>query len=160
MKEFIEKAISIIKKREFVIVATCDLDNNPNAAPKFVLKLDKDSIYLIDYIMGRTYDNLKINPRVSLSFTDPRTLKGYQINGSVDIIEKGPVYKMIFEELDARKVNLTAKHIIEEVRGESKHDSFEVTMSERFVILKVGMYEIAEMSPTGELARKRLKDHS
>jgi predicted pyridoxine 5'-phosphate oxidase superfamily flavin-nucleotide-binding protein len=156
MKEFTEKAMNLIRKREFVSVATSDLENNPNAAPKFVLKVDHNFVYLIDYIMGRTYQNLTVNPKASLSLYDPETLKGYQLNGPVEIIDKGPVFKQIFRELDARKISLTAKHIIEEIRGGAKHESFEVIMPDKFVILKVCIEEVAEINPTGELTRKRL----
>jgi predicted pyridoxine 5'-phosphate oxidase superfamily flavin-nucleotide-binding protein len=156
MKEFTEKAIDLIKKREFVSIATSDLENNPNAAPKFVLKVDRQYVYLIDYIMGRTYKNLIVNPKASLSLYDPETLKGYQLNGPVEIIDKGPVFKQIFQEMNARKISLTAKHIIEEIRGGAKHESFEVIMPDKFVILKVCIMEVAEINPTGELTRKRL----
>lgn len=156
MKEFTEKAIDLITKREFVSIATSDLENNPSAAPKFVLKVDRHYVYLIDYIMGRTYQNLTVNPKASLSLYDPETLKGYQLNGPVEIIDKGPVFKKIFHELNARKISLTAKHIIEEIRGVSKHESFEVMMPDKFVILKVCIEVVAEINPTGELTRKRL----
>ena len=157
MKEFTEKAIDLIKKREFVSVATSDLENNPNAAPKFVLKLDRHFIYFVDYIMGITYRNLVMNPKASLSFYDPETLKGYQLNGPVEIIEKGPVFKKIFGEMNARKISLTAKHIIEEIRGESKHESFEMVMPEKFVILKMCINQVTEINPTGEVVRKKLE---
>lgn len=156
MKEFTEKALELIRKREFVSIATSDLENNPNAAPKFVLKVDHNFVYLIDYIMGKTYRNLTVNAKASLSLFDPETLKGYQLNGPVQMIDKGPVFKQIFAELNARKISLTAKHIIEEIRGEARHESFEVTMPDKFVILKVCIKEVAEINPTGELARKRL----
>lgn len=157
MSGFVEKAMKLVEKREFVSVATCDISGRPNAAPKFVLKVEKDAVYLIDYIMGHTYANLKMNPRASLSLMDPQTLKGYQLNGPVKIIDKGPIYDKIFKEQDARKVSLTAQHIIEEVRGGSKHETFEVMMPEKFVILKVSIEDIAEINPTGELERMRLK---
>jgi predicted pyridoxine 5'-phosphate oxidase superfamily flavin-nucleotide-binding protein len=157
MKEFTKKALELVRKREFVSIATTDLNNRPNAAPKFVLKVDDACVYLIDYIMGRTYENLRQNPVASLSLLDQETLKGYQLNGPVEIIEKGQLFNEIFKEMDARKISLTAKHIIEEIRGGAKHESFEVMMPEKFVILKVSIEDIAEINPTGELARKRLK---
>jgi predicted pyridoxine 5'-phosphate oxidase superfamily flavin-nucleotide-binding protein len=158
MKEFAEKAMDLIRKREFISIATSDLDNTPSAAPKFVLKVDHHCIYLIDYILGRTYKNLTVNPKASLSLFDPETLKGYQLNGTVEMIDKGPVFKKIFKEMNARKISLTAKHIIEEIRGGAKQESFEMIIPEKFIILKVFIKDIAEINPTGELARKKLAD--
>ena len=68
---------AILKSRSFLNVATCDLENNPNLAPKLLLRVEKDVIYLGDYVIGRTFRNLKINPRVSLGFMDGENLIGF-----------------------------------------------------------------------------------
>jgi len=156
MKRIDEKIMDLIRKREFVNVATCDHANRPNAAPKFVLKLDRNYIYLVDHTIGRTWRNLKINPRASLSFIDTNTLNGYQINGSVEIIEKGLEYKKIHDELLNKQISLTAKHIIEEVRGEGRHDNFEVALPERFVIFKVMLEEVVEIFSKGKVVRNKI----
>ena len=41
----------------------------------------------------------KINPKASLSVSDPATLKSYKINGKAEIIETGAEYDQIAEEL-------------------------------------------------------------
>ena len=60
----------LIESREFISLASCDLAGRPNAAPKFLLKVEGACLYLVDYIMGQTFRNVKVNPRVSLSFFD------------------------------------------------------------------------------------------
>jgi len=149
-----EDLVGLLEKREFISVATCDLKGRPNAAPKFVLKVDKERIYLVDYIIGTTYDNLKINPRVSLSFLDPRTLNGYQLNGSVRIISKGSIFEKMRREMLEKEIRLTTKHIIEDVRGESTHDAYEVTIAERYVVYIVTIDEVVEIGAKGDLKRK------
>lgn len=156
MKKFAKQVMELIKKREFISVATCDFNHRPNAAPKFVLKIDKNYIYLVDYTIGKTWQNLKINPRASLSLMDAKSLTGYQINGSVEIIDKGPEYKKIYKEKTEKEISLTTKHIIEEVRGEAKQERFEVIMPERFVILKIKLEEVVEIGPRGGLRRERV----
>ena len=68
---------TLIESREFIRVVSCDLEGRPNAAPKFLLKVETNYIYLVDYIIGRTFRNLNVNPRVSLSLFDNFTLMGY-----------------------------------------------------------------------------------
>lgn len=150
-----EDLIDILNKREFVSVATCDFEGRPNAAPKFLLKVDKDSIYLVDYTISTTWKNLKINPRISISFMDTSTLNGYQINGSVKILDKGRLYDKMRGEMLEREVRLTAKHIIEDIRGEAKHENFEIVMAEKFVIFKITVDEIVKIGIGGELERER-----
>jgi general stress protein 26 len=148
--------IGLLDKREFISVATSDLNSRPNAAPKFILKVDKGHIYLVDYIIGTTYENLRKNPRVSLSFMDQRTLRGYQLNGKAHIIDKGRSYSAMRKEMLDKEIRLTTKHIIEDVRGQSKHDTFEVTLSERYVIFVITIDEVVEIGPRGDLIRKKM----
>ncbi len=150
------KAVEFLKTREFVSVATADFAGNPNAAPKFLLKIEGDFIYLIDYIIGRTWENIKINPKASLSFMDPDSLKGYQISGAVEIIDKGKVYDQILKELSKKKLDSSIKRIIEGVYRGKRHESFEISLPERFVVFKIKLEEIVEIGPYGELKREKV----
>lgn len=144
---------NLIKEREFISVATCDFSHRPNAAPKFLLKLVKNDIYLVDYTIGTTWRNIKMNPRASLSFMDPKTLVGYQLNGPVEIIDKGPRYAKLTKEMEEKAIKLTAKHIIEHVRGEGEHKNLEVTIRDKFVVFKIRIEEAVRIGPKGELER-------
>ncbi|HNV23611.1 MAG TPA: pyridoxamine 5'-phosphate oxidase family protein, partial [Candidatus Omnitrophota bacterium] len=69
----------LLKTKEFVLVATSNLDAKPNVAPKLLIKIDRDFIYLADYVVGKTWQNLKVNPFASISFIDFEHLIGYQV---------------------------------------------------------------------------------
>jgi len=146
----------LLESREFISVATCDFKGKPNAAPKFLLKIEDNQIFLIDYVIGSTWQNIKINPRVSLSFVDTNTLIAYQINGPVEIIEKGTVYDLMMQELELREIDLSTKRIIEGVGNGKVHEGFEVALPEKVVIFKVTMEEIVEIGSNGVLNRQVL----
>jgi len=150
------KIAKLLENREFVDVATCDFSGRPNAAPKFILKFENNFIYLVDYTIGTTWENLKINPRVSLSFMEPDTLVGYQINGSVEIIDKGPEYNSLLSEFKRKEIDLSIKRVIEGVYRGKGHKTFEVSLPERFVVFKVKLEDIAEIGPRGELKREKV----
>ena len=153
----IDKSIeALIESREFISVASCDLEGNPNAAPKFLLKVEKDHIYLVDYIIGRTFQNLQINPRVSLSFIDNATLIGYQINGKAQIIDAREEYKQIVAQLEDKQIDLSIKRVIEGVTKGQAHKAYEVAIPEQFVILKIKIEEIVQIRPSGTLERERI----
>ena len=63
----IEKALVFLKAREFVTVATASKGGKPNSAYKLLLKIDGGIVYFIDYSIGKTAENLRVNPEVSLS---------------------------------------------------------------------------------------------
>ena len=147
---------ALIESRDFISVATADLENRPNAAPKFLLKIQGNFIYLVDYIVGRTYHNLMVNPRVSLSFFESATLTGYQINGHVEIIDQGVEFNTVLNELRVKEIDLSTKRVIDGVTKGKVHQAYEVTIPEEFVILKVKVEEVVEMSPSGMLKREQV----
>lgn len=151
-----KKINEFLKNREFISVATCDFNGRPNAVPKFLLKAEDNFIYLVDYTIGRTWENLKINPRASLSFTDTDNLTCYQINGSVQIVDKGQVYEEMVNELHNREVSLSVERIIDGVHKEKTHEHFEVAIPQRFVLFKIKIEEIVEVGPSGTLKREMI----
>ena len=156
MEEIITDDIKeFLQKQEFINIATCDSENIPNVAPKFLLKIDNDYIFLADYVMGRTYRNLRVNPRVSLSTVNMGTLTGYQINGEVEIIEKGLEFESLMEEFRKKQIQFSVTRIIDGVQKGAKHGTFETSLPERVVIFKIKVEEIVEIISTGELKRKR-----
>ena len=152
----LKKINRLLQDRDFVNVATCDLSNRPNAAPKFFLKLEDNTMYLIDYTRGRTFDNLQINPLASLSFTDLDSLHGYQLNGEAEIITAGDMYDRICEELVQREIDLSTKRIIEGVTREKGHGNFEVALPDKFVVFKIAIKEVVEIGPAGGLKRETI----
>lgn len=149
-----QKIIKIFKDREFIDVASCDLEGRPNVVPKFILKTESGFIYLVDYVMGRTWENLKHNPRVSMSIMDLETLFGYQINGSVEIIAEGKEYNRIMREFQEKEIAFSTKRIIEGVSRGKGHQSFEIGLPDNFIIFKVKVEEIVEIGPKGDLKRE------
>ena len=156
MPSILRKIQGILKNTEFVYVATVDSKNRPNAAPKFLLKLEDNFLYLIDHVMGMTYKNLKINPYASIAIMDTDTLTGYQINGPVEIIEKGTEHKKILMEVMDKEVKLTAKHIIEDIRGGKTHENFIVALPERLIVFKILIDRVIEIKTSGKMQREKI----
>jgi len=146
----------ILKNKEFLSIATCDFNGRPNVAPKFLLKFNRKLIYLVDHVMGASYQNLKVNPRVSISVMNIDSLTGYQINGSVEIVTEGIEYEEMLQELAEKKIKLSVERIIEAVGKNKKHESFELMMPDKFVIFKVKVEEVTEIFLSGKLNRERL----
>jgi len=150
---FPKELTNILAKREFISVATCDFKGRPNAAPKFLLKVNGNRLYLVDYTISATWQNLKANPRISMSLIDIPRLRGYQLNGTVKVMSKGKLYDKMRKEMMEKEISLTAQHIIDEIRGHATHETFEVMISEKFVIFEAHIDEVVEMNIQGELKR-------
>ena len=150
----IEKALAFLKAREFVAVATADKRGKPNSAPKLLLKIDERIVYFIDYSIGKTVENLRVNPEASLSFIDAKSLFGYRLNGKVEIIEKGKMYDKCLKELREKEIELSVERVIQGVHGGKSHKDFESEMSERFLIYKIKIEEGCEITPRGVIKRE------
>ncbi|MDD5138613.1 MAG: pyridoxamine 5'-phosphate oxidase family protein [Candidatus Omnitrophica bacterium] len=145
----VDKALEFLKAREFVAVATADKAGKPNAAPKLLLKIDGRTVYFIDYSIGRTFENLKVHPEVSLTLMDVRSLVGYILNGKAEIIEKGGIYDECVEELREREIELSVERVVTGVHIGKPHKEFEVDIPERFLVYKIRIGECFEISPRG-----------
>lgn len=150
-----KRAEDFLKTIEFVNVGTADAHGQPNVAPKFILKVEPHLIYLVDHIFGRSWKNLKENPRVSLAAIDMETLVGYRINGTVQILDQGPEYKTLVKELRDKEVKLSAKRIIEGVSRE-RHQGVGMVFPDRLVIYRVKILSIIKICPSGKLKKERI----
>lgn len=146
-----------LDKKEFINVGTCDSSGRPNVAPKFLVKVEGNNIYLADYVYGRTFINLKTNPRVSLSTVNLDTLIGYQINGIARIISTGIEFKRLMKEMQTKQVKFSASRLIEGLHKETMYKDFEVTLPEKACIVKVKIKEVAEIGKSGKVERKKYK---
>jgi len=150
----IAKALAVLKTREFISVATADKSGKPNSAPKLLLKVKGAFIYLIDYSIGKTVQNLRVNPLVSLSFIDVSSLLGYRLNGTAAVIEKGRLYAECLKVLRKKEITLSAERIVQGVRDNKAHADFEMGIPERFLVYKVRIEEGSEISPRGVIERE------
>lgn len=154
-KENIPKNIRrLLEKTDFINVATCTLSSRPSGAFKFILKIDGNDIYLVDFARARTWENVKQNPFVSLSIIDDDILVDYQLNGSAEIIEPGGVFETLDKELDKKEVTFATKRVIESVRRQKKFPVNEIPLAKRVVLLKVMVKETVELGPAAELRER------
>ncbi len=151
-----KEIFDLLKKREFINVATCDFQHTPNVAPKFLLKVAKESIYLVDYIIGRTWRNLKVNPRASLATMNLDSIVGYQLNGTVEIIEKGPEHRQLTREFNNKLLAFSAKRVIEGIRSSRPHEHTELSFPDRVVLFRIKIEEIVRIGPQGNLEREKI----
>ena len=143
-----------LKKKEYLYVASSNADGTPNVAPKFLIKAVRDFIYLADFVFGRTYINLQSRPRTSLSIINLDTLTGYQINGNSQLVENGPEFEAIVEDLNKREIQFSAKRLIEGVKQEKRIENYELNFPDRLVVIKIAVEEIVRIDHGGKVERE------
>ncbi len=87
-------------KGKMAWVSTASRDGTPNATPKGTLQvLDDQHLMFADLFSRKTRENLKDNPRVSVTVIDLATFKGYQFKGTAEMIDSGPLFEQVTEQL-------------------------------------------------------------
>jgi len=106
-------------------VATASADGAPNATPKGTVQaLDDTTIIFADLFSKKTRDNLKENPKVAVTVVDYEKFEGYQFKGTAELINSGPIFDKVKEELKKAPMELpepeyVAKITVEEIFNQS-----------------------------------------
>ena len=149
-----EDLCDFLETKEFVYLATCNTNGGPHCAPKFLIKVDGDCVFLADFVFGRTYENLRHNSKVSFSTMNLENLMGYQINGAAKNLTSGPEFDAQLKHLRKREIHFSAKRIIEGIQQGKKHESFEVAFPDQLAVIKIMVEEITHIEPSGTIKRK------
>ena len=151
----LEKISNLLKNRHFISIATADKAGEPHSAPKILLKIEGRTFYLVDYAIARTAENLKKNPRVSMSFMDMENLEGYRATGKVEILKDGKIFDGLMKELDKKLIQLSADRVIEGMRTGKRHEHFELEITKKVIFLKVNIEESVRIGSQGELFKEK-----
>ncbi len=84
----IEEEIKKIIEKNPVALSTINREGKPYVIAVAYVKVKDDKIIITDNYMGRTIDNLKSCPNVSLVVWD-KQWKGYNIQGRAEYFDKG-----------------------------------------------------------------------
>ena len=104
-------------------VATADAIGTPNATPKGSAKvIDDEHLIFADLFSRKTRENLMVNPQVSITVADLETAEGYQIKGSAELVESGPLFEQMAEGLKKAPQNLPPLQYVVYITVESVYD--------------------------------------
>ncbi|MGC8492696.1 MAG: pyridoxamine 5'-phosphate oxidase family protein [Syntrophobacteraceae bacterium] len=87
-------------KGKMAWVATASPDGVPNTTPKGTVQvLDDEHIIFADLFSGKTRENLQKNPKVAVTVLDMEKFKGFQFKGTAQLVDSGPVFDQMVEQL-------------------------------------------------------------
>ena len=144
---------TLLSREKFIFVATANAESEANIAPKILIKVDGDDIYLADYVLNKTFKNLKINPQVALGIVDKITFAGYQLKGKAEVLVSGTMHEKLTSELQDKVIELTVETVIRGVRQGQKQRVQDVSFNDQVAIFKVSVFEVVEIAPSGAMKR-------
>ncbi len=103
----IPKEVQEFVKNKMAWVATASSDGVPNTTPKGTVQvIDDQHIVFADLFSLKTRDNLQKNPKAAVTVVDMEKYKGYQFKGSAQLVDSGPVFDQVVEQLKKSPMQL------------------------------------------------------
>ena len=103
----IPKEVQEFVKNKMAWVATASSDGVPNTTPKGTVQvIDDEHIVFADLFSLKTRDNLQKNPKAAVTVVDMEKYKGYQFKGSAQLVDSGPVFDQVVEQLKKSPMQL------------------------------------------------------
>jgi len=94
-------------KGKMAWVATASPDGVPNTTPKGTVQvIDDEHIVFAALFSLKTRDNLQKNPKVAVTVVDLEKYKGYQFKGSAQLVDSGPMFDQMVEQLKKAPMQL------------------------------------------------------
>lgn len=104
-------------------VATVSRDGEPNVTPKGSLKLlDEQRVLFADLFSLKTRKNLEENKKVAITVADPATGKGYQLKGTAEVVNSGPLFDETNKQLKELPKKLPPARYVVKITVESVFD--------------------------------------
>ncbi|MBN2482755.1 MAG: pyridoxamine 5'-phosphate oxidase family protein [Candidatus Omnitrophica bacterium] len=152
-KLFTKEIMDFLRRQVFLFIGTSDKRGRPHTSAKPLLKIEDNYIYLVDFVVGRTYKNIKRNPKISLSAVDMNKVIGYQLYGRAEVIDKGDVFRQLSGEMNSKQVRLATERVIQGVRKSTRSLVDELISLKTVSILKIRIKEVSQIKPSGDITR-------
>ena len=103
----IPKEVQEFVQNKMAWVATASPDGVPNTTPKGTVRIiDDEHVVFADLFSLKTRDNLQKNPKVAVTVVDLEKHKGYQFKGTAKLVDSGPVFDQVVEQLKKAPMQL------------------------------------------------------
>lgn len=149
MKRLSEEIINFFQNRGFVIVSTIDKNGNPHNSCKGIVKIEPNGrVYLLDVYRDRTFENLKYNPKISITAVDEHNFKGYCLKGKSEIIETNKLNNDILKAWEDKITSRITQRVLKNIRGEKGHSRHpEVQLPRPEYMISMEVEEIIDLTP-------------
>lgn len=107
--ELSENIVEVISQSTGKALATTGPDG-VHVVPVSKLKVVDNSVWLVNYFMGKTIENITANPQVALACW--KGLAGYQIKGPVQYLTQGDIFEQMVVEAAAEFPDRTVKGVL------------------------------------------------
>ena len=148
MRKIPEFVIDFLNAQSFVIVSSWDKDGFPHASCKDIVKIDPaGGVYLVDVYYGATAENIRANPRVSISAVDEHKFIGYCLKGKAVLMSdaiSSEIIKAWEDKITARLTKRLLRNLSED-QGRGHHPEASLPHLKHIIMIEVE--QIVDLAP-------------
>jgi uncharacterized pyridoxamine 5'-phosphate oxidase family protein len=149
MKRLGEEISHFFRDQGFVIVNTIDQDGSVHSSCKGIVRISGNGkVYLLDLYRGRTYNNLRHNPNVSITVVDEYKFMGYCLKGKAKMIPQEKLDSRVILAWEKRIADRLTRRVIKNIReekGRSRHPEALLPKPQYLIVMDVD--EIIDLTP-------------
>jgi len=149
MKGLNSEIIQFFHNQGYVIVSTIDRDGFSHTACKGIVDIKRNGrVYILDLYKANTYENLKRNPRISITAVDEHKFMGYCLKGKAKLINEGELKIHFIKAWEKRiTVRLTRRLLknIHEEKGHARHPEILLPKPEYLIAMEVE--DVVDLTP-------------
>ena len=138
-----------MRTQGFVIVSSIDKNGFPHSSCKDIVKIDSSGkIYLIDVYYGLTAENIRNNPRVSISAVDEHKFIGFCLKGKAKIMLDDEISQEFIKSWeDNITLRLTKRLLNNLAQDKSRAHHPEASLPRPKQLISIEVEEIVSLAP-------------
>lgn len=122
MKKINSQIKDFLFSQSYVILSSIDRSGMPHSACKGVVDIDdNDTVFLLDLYRMKTFENLKGNPKVSITAVDEHRFKGYCLKGKARIMRQEDITSHIIKAWEDRITSRITQRVIKNIVDKKGH---------------------------------------
>ena len=149
MRRLTDEITQFFLNQGFAIISTIDKDGSLHNSCKGIVKINRSgSVFLLDLYKGRTYENLKQNPHISITAVDEHRFIGYCLKGRAEIIAGNKLKSQIIKAWEAKITGRISSRVIKNIQGQkghSRHPEARLPKPEYLIVMEVR--EVIDLTP-------------
>lgn len=149
MKKIPDEIKIFLENQGFVIVSTIDSDGSLHNSCKGIININQaGKIYLMDVYLKKTYQNLKANPRMSITAVDEHKFKGYCLKGKGNLLERAELSPQIIKAWENKLATRITQRLLKNIRegkGHPRHPEALLPKPEYVIVMQVD--DIIDLTP-------------
>jgi len=149
MKKIPAEIIDFLRAQSFVVISSIDKAGFPHSSCKAIIRIEQaGKIFLMDAYRGLTCENIKHNPRISISAVDEHKFAGYCLKGQGEIISDDNLSQEIIKIWEDNLTSRLAKRLLRnlsEDKGRGHHPEAGLPRPEHIIALEIE--EIVDLAP-------------